>query len=348
VLDRRIGAARGDRFVIRDQSASRTLGGGMAIDIFPPARGRARPERLAALAAEEEDDDAAALALRLAGAARGLDLDRFAANRNLAAAEAEALVARVPMRAVGTSVGRLGFAPAAWDALKTTVLDALAAWHTRSPDAVGPAEDRVLAGAAGPRVPGEVAAAAVAELSRDGKVVKEGMGVRLATHLPRLAPADAALWRKVAPALAEGGLRPPSLHEIAAALGENAKKLESFLVRAGRLGLVVRIAENRFYRPADLARLAEIAEEIAKESEGRRVAAAPFRDRSGIGRNLAIEVLEYFDRVKFTRRIGGAHQVVRPAAEAFAGARAAPALNSQPRGNETHPGGAPGLRMRNR
>ena len=35
----------------------------------------------------------------------------------------------------------------------------------------------------------------------------------------------------------------------------------------------------------------------------------PFRDRSGIGRNLAIEVLEYFDRIKFTRRVGDAHVI---------------------------------------
>ena len=51
VLDQPIGAVARDRFIIRDQSAQRTIGGGHVIDIFPPARGRARPERLNMLAA---------------------------------------------------------------------------------------------------------------------------------------------------------------------------------------------------------------------------------------------------------------------------------------------------------
>jgi hypothetical protein len=32
---------------------------------------------------------------------------------------------------------------------------------------------------------------------------------------------------------------------------------------------------------------------------------------------LAIQILEYFDRIKFTRRVGDAHEIVRPAAEVF-------------------------------
>ena len=36
-LDRPIGALHGDRFILRDQSALRTLGGGVVIDAFPPA-----------------------------------------------------------------------------------------------------------------------------------------------------------------------------------------------------------------------------------------------------------------------------------------------------------------------
>ena len=47
------------------------------------------------------------------------------------------------------------------------------------------------------------------------------------------------------------------------------------------------------------------------------VTAANFRDASDIGRNLAIEVLEFFDKVKFTRRVGDGHEIIRSAKEAF-------------------------------
>ena len=49
-LDRPIGALAGDRLVLRDAGASRTIGGGTVIDPFPPARGRRTPARLAQLA----------------------------------------------------------------------------------------------------------------------------------------------------------------------------------------------------------------------------------------------------------------------------------------------------------
>ena len=49
VLPRDIHAVYGDRFVLRDQSAQRTIGGGRVIDPFAPKRGRSRPTRIATL-----------------------------------------------------------------------------------------------------------------------------------------------------------------------------------------------------------------------------------------------------------------------------------------------------------
>ena len=88
-------------------------------------------------------------------------------------------------------------------------------------------------------------------------------------------------------------------------------------MRASRLGLVVRLTQSRFIRPGALQRLGQIAEEVAGAGKNRHITAAAFRDRSAIGRNMTIEVLEYFDRVKFTRRVGDAHELLRPAADAF-------------------------------
>lgn len=119
------------------------------------------------------------------------------------------------------------------------------------------------------------------------------------------------------PLLDEGGLRPPTLRQMADAIGEDPKKLEFLLVNAARRGLVIRISQNRFIRPAASRRLTEIVEETAKASTPGLVTAAAFRDRSGIGRDLSIEVLEFFDRMKFTRRVGDAHHVLHHAADAF-------------------------------
>jgi selenocysteine-specific elongation factor len=111
--------------------------------------------------------------------------------------------------------------------------------------------------------------------------------------------------------LAAEDLRPPRVRELAAALGLEPEAVERFLNRAERLGRAARVADNRFFLPETLARLAEIARELADGSPDGTFTAATFKDRSGVGRNLAIRILEYFDKMGATRRTGDARIVLR-------------------------------------
>ncbi len=84
VLDAPIAAAAGDRFVIRDTSAQRTIGGGTFLDLRGPARKRRSPGRLAQLAAHGITAPAAAVAALLEVVPFHLDLTAFARDRALA------------------------------------------------------------------------------------------------------------------------------------------------------------------------------------------------------------------------------------------------------------------------
>ena len=68
-------------------------------------------------------------------------------------------------------------------------------------------------------------------------------------------------------------------------------------------GLLVNIASHRYYLPQQLV---DIAKEIKSLAAGNQKTKAftvrEFRDHTGIGRNVAIDVLEYFDGKGFTRR----------------------------------------------
>jgi len=70
LLDKPCGALAHDHFILRDQSATRTLGGGRVLDIFPPARHKRAAERLALLRLLGADDPAIALRAALAPACR--------------------------------------------------------------------------------------------------------------------------------------------------------------------------------------------------------------------------------------------------------------------------------------
>jgi len=122
----------------------------------------------------------------------------------------------------------------------------------------------------------------------------------------------------VRPALEAEAGRPPSVPDLAASIGMDARRLEQFLVKLGRQGLAVQISRNRFMTPAMIRELAGVAEGVARSSSNQRFTARSFRDETALGRNLTIEVLEFFDRSGFTRRIGDERTVVKPAADAFA------------------------------
>ena len=67
------------------------------------------------------------------------------------------------------------------------------------------------------------------------------------------------------------------------------------------------MAENRYFLPETIMELAELTENLVDEiPEQNGFTVIQFRDQSGIGRNLCIEILEYFDRVGFTKRAGNA------------------------------------------
>src|SRR3954462_8106193 len=90
IADKPLAALNGDRFILRDQSAMRTIGGGTVIDPFAPVRRNAQV-RAAQFAALENADPAAELAALLAGSAAGVDLIQFERTFNLTTDRAAAL-----------------------------------------------------------------------------------------------------------------------------------------------------------------------------------------------------------------------------------------------------------------
>ena len=108
-----------------------------------------------------------------------------------------------------------------------------------------------------------------------------------------------------------------SVLALAATLGLEPEPLTRFLKRLERFGRVAPVAANRVFLPATIARLADLAAALADDSPERSFTASGFKDRSGIGRNLTIEVLEYLDAIGVTRRVGDSRIVLRSAAELF-------------------------------
>ena len=310
-LEEPIAALHGDRAVLRDHAARHTLAGGHVVDPFAPRRGRRQPARIAVLEALAPSDPAQALE-RLLTLEGCVDLPQFKRARNLAAGELDGLTANREFLRVGPPRAAVAVTRERLAALGEKIVDSLAAWHEAQPDALGPGRP-VLLGQLRGAAPEAALDAALSELAATGRAVRQGPIWRLPDHRPQLTQADERLWKRVSPLLEAEDLRSPRVREIAEELALEPLVVERFLARAERLGRVARVADNRFFLHETLARLAQLAAELAESSPDGAFTAAAFRELSGVGRNLTIQILEYFDTVGATRRTGDARVVLRGA-----------------------------------
>jgi selenocysteine-specific elongation factor len=187
--------------------------------------------------------------------------------------------------------------------------------HRAEPDALGPPRPvltRRLRGTA----PEPVLDAALAAAVDAGRILRDGAVLRLPTHQPRLNRDDERLWQRIEPLLAAPDLRPPRVRELAEALSLDPDAVARLMKRFERFGRVAPVAANRYFLPETIARLADIANELA-EADAAGFTAGAFNERAKVGRNLTIEILEYLDRSGVTRRVGDTRMVVRGAETVF-------------------------------
>ncbi len=128
LLDKPLAALNGDRFIVRDQSALRTMGGGVIVDPYAPVRRRDPDLRTAQLAALENSDPGAALAALLAGSPGGVDLSWFARIRNLDQPYLAELLRANDLVVIGKEP-RTGLPRAAAEAIQAGVRQALQRFH---------------------------------------------------------------------------------------------------------------------------------------------------------------------------------------------------------------------------
>ncbi len=300
----------GDRIVLRDASAQQTIGGCRVLDVFPPLRGKRSAERLALLRAQRDADDASALQTLLTLEPRGISLSQFAANRNLPAAALPALLAALHGVQLNTGSGLYACLPAHWQTMQQKVLDETARFHEREPDNAGVERER-LRRKSFPTLLSEAFAAVLQSLLDDGRLVAaQGRFVALPGHTVAFSAAEQRIWNQVAPKLMDEPFQPPRVRPLAQEFGIDEPEMRRLMGKSAKLGYTYRVAHDHYYLASAVR---ELAAHVAALCDEQGLAkAAPFRDRIDTGRKLAIQILEFFDTIGYTRRIKEHHVIRQP------------------------------------
>ena len=331
VLPQPLAAWHGDRLILRDAAGQRIIGGGRVLDSRAPVRYRRTSQRLQLLQALQRPALRDRLAGLLEACEHGVDLRQWQQVFGLASVSAfDASLETLPHRRLA---GDFIIGEPAWQHLRRTVLDTLAAYHQNATDEIGPDAAR-LRRLARLRMDDAHWRLLLDALVKEGSVAQSGAFVHLPEHGSQLAARDETLLQRLTPHLMEAGARGAWVRDLAEYIGEPAANLRPAMARLARSGHLYQVVKDLYLDAATAARLAALVRQLALENkepaasdsaEVQRASnplpilkVAEFRDASGLGRKRAVQMLEFFDRIGLCRRVGDTH-VLRLESEVFKG-----------------------------
>jgi selenocysteine-specific elongation factor len=190
------------------------------------------------------------------------------------------------------------------DEIRGMLLTGVETWQKQNPESLG-IEWTALVGTLKRRDRRHYAAVALSALQAAGALIRHGDRIFSPGHVPLPSAADLAFRLRALPMLAERRSR--SIHELIELLGMPLVALRLALDRLALQGYAVAITPQRYLAVPQIEALAAAAISIAATGELR---AGDFSRATGIGRNLGIDVLEFFDRIRLTRRLGDRRIVI--------------------------------------
>src|SRR6266542_4379786 len=186
--------------------------------------------------------------------------------------------------------------------LASRLVAAVDAFHRTHPLAAGMGREE-LRGRLPPVTDARLFQRLLAQLGERGELVVEGDHVRRKGHEAAGSKgAGAALKDEVAAALRRGGLAPPRLAELPAAVHATEADVQAVLKLLAAEGRAVRVSAELWYDAAQLAALR--ARLVAFLRERKSITTQEFKDLVGATRKHVIPLAEHFDQEKITLRVG--------------------------------------------
>lgn len=296
LFDSPLWLAGDDRLILRDISARQTLAGARVLLLTPPKRGKRQPaflnwlQRLA-----DASDTTERLALLLQQHPWQMDALNWFFQRNLDAVPA--------LHDDTTFIHAAGYLllPQTVHEWQSALLRTLEHYHLQQSDRPGIGRDR-LRRMALPTQPAGLVLALTDQLIEQGKLINNRGWLHLPDFRLGFDDREEAVWQQAETLFAHAAWW---VRDLATHLGCEEEVIRQTLRKAAQNGVITAIVNDRYYSHAQITCFADIIRQ--RDEAGQATRAADFRDQLGVGRKLAVQILEFFDHCGFTRRKGDEH-----------------------------------------
>ncbi len=311
LLEEPVGVWPGDRYVVRSYSPVGTIGGGEILGNSPPRKrkrvtDRDREANIGSFDVLRADniEDKILLFLQERGTL-GLTFDELAVRLGTFGKQLKKIIT-APLSSrkivvVDSSTQRY-LAKSVSDGVEQFLLTNLENYHSKNPLQIGLSKEELRSGL-GSNVDQKVFHFCLSELQKKDLVVQEDSAVRLASHQVALQADEKKLQKDLERWYRDKGLNTPTMRESMEQFSDYpeslVKEVFSLLLREG---ILAKVSESLYYDAAVIDALQEkMTVFIEKEGE---IDAPRFKNLTGLTRKFSIPLLEYFDRIKLTIRVG--------------------------------------------
>lgn len=302
-LESPIVAVSGDRFVIRRYSPAVTVGGGVIIDAHLPRLSRnTRVDLLETLFAGLLVDRVELMA-RLQGL-RGLSIQEVQARTGI---RTDTLVRELkPLPHLFDTGDRRWLHAEVLVEFRRQAMQFLERYFRENRMAVNVPKGEFVQKMMPRGIEPQVANYLLQDLARERIVAIAGDALDIPGRSKSLGGAEGELARALEARFAESGLQPPPVSELIQSLQQKPKVIEGVIGFLVKQGTLARLADGLYVHRDVLVE----ARTKMETKRGETIDVSGFKEFFGLSRKVAIPLLEYFDRVGATRRVGDERQVL--------------------------------------
>jgi len=303
-LERSVVSFPQDRFVIRGSGAIQTLGGGVVLDTHPIKHRRYSPPVINDLillkdGSSEQAINQYILRSGIAGISFGDLLNRVAMPPNEIQTILRKMIERGDILLVDPEKLKV-IENSQYQRLKEMTLIQLREFHQRFPMRIGLAKEEVRT-----KLPVELDMKLfqilINGLIQSKEVVLERDKLKLHGH--QISSADEkGLVKRVEEAILRGKLQPPSPKELSEEWSEEEERVLAVFEYLAHEGMLVKIKSGMYFHRIHFENLkGELINFLKSHKE---ITTSQFKELTGASRKYVIPLIEYFDQMKLTLRLG--------------------------------------------
>ncbi len=294
-------AKRFDRFVVRRFSPLVTIGGGVVLEPYAQRKRR------------YDDSQIENLKMKMSGAVEeiikeilmeakegGLSLNEITLKLGLPSQEVFSFVESLQIKQEIFKIGERFFHYHFYNQIREEIIKRLESHFNEKPLSTGMLKEELRTGFK--KVDRKTFALLLEELERGGLVFIKGEKITLPTHKPFLSEKEKSIKEKIVEMYRENLFSPPSLEKVKETFvkdGDLAEELFKVLVEEK---VLIKVASGIYFHSFAIAKARELITSFLKENGS--ITPAQFRDIIGSSRKFVLPLLEYFDKLKLTKRIG--------------------------------------------